>query len=124
MGTSGITQVWAAYMKATVDGERAVRVSVEPVSGNSGESMQIRPKGYGLVPLSLLSIGYPLILLYAAWINTYSNHVALVAMFILAIGALATWVLTYHWRARIVVDSTDGTLERPYRHHRFAQGAK
>jgi hypothetical protein len=98
-------------MKATVGGEYAARVSVEPMSGNSGESMQIRPKGYGLVPFSPLRIAYLLILFYAAWINTYSNHVALVAMLILATGALATWVLTYHWRARIVVDSTDGTLQ-------------
>jgi hypothetical protein len=73
--------------------------------------MQIRPKGYGLVPFSLLSIAYPIILFYSAWVSTYSNHVALVAMFILAIGALATWVLAYHWRARIVLDSTDGTLQ-------------
>jgi hypothetical protein len=81
------------------------------VSGNSRESLQIRPKGYGLVPFSLLSIAYPLILFYSAWVSTYSNHVALVAMFILAIGALATWVLAYHWRARIMVNSHEGTLQ-------------
>jgi hypothetical protein len=95
----------------TVGGEYAARAGVEPVSGNSRESMQIRPRGYGLVPFSLLSIAYPLLLFYAAWVSTYSNHAALAAMFILAIGALATWVLAYHWRALIVVDSTDGTLQ-------------
>jgi hypothetical protein len=51
------------------------------------------PKSYGLVPFSLLSVAYPLLLFYAAWVSTYSNHAALVAMFMLAMGALATWVL-------------------------------
>jgi hypothetical protein len=29
----------------------------------------------------------------------------------LAVGTLATWVLAYHWRARIRVNSDDGTLQ-------------
>ncbi len=73
--------------------------------------MQIRPKGYGLVPFSLLSIAFPLLLFYSAWVSTNSNHVALAAMSILAVGTLATWVLAYHWRARIRVNSEDGTLQ-------------
>ena len=72
--------------------------------------MQIRPEGYGLVPFSLLSIAFPLLLFYSAWISTNSNHVALVAMSSLAAGTLAIWVLTYHWRARIGVNSHEGTL--------------
>jgi hypothetical protein len=73
--------------------------------------MEIRPKGYGLVPFSLLSTAFPLLLFYSAWVSTNSNHVALVAITILAIGTLATWVLAYHWRARIGVNSNDGTIQ-------------
>jgi hypothetical protein len=98
-------------LKTTVGGEYAARFCVEPVSGNIGESIQIRPRGYGLVPFLLLSLGFPLLLFYSAWVSTNSNHVALLAATILAIGALATWVLAYRWRARIMVNSHDGTLQ-------------
>ena len=72
--------------------------------------MEIRPKGYGLAPFSLLSIAFPILLFYSAWASTYSNHAALLASSILAVGALAAWVLAYRWRARITVNSSDGTL--------------
>jgi hypothetical protein len=34
-----------------------------------------------------------------------------VSAFVLAIGALATWVLAYHWRARVLVDPIERALE-------------
>jgi hypothetical protein len=82
---------------------------VKPVSGSG--PIQFRPQSYGLVPFSLLSIAFPLLLFYSAWVSTNSNHAALLAISILAIGALVTWILAYHWRARIIVNSNDGTLQ-------------
>jgi hypothetical protein len=73
--------------------------------------MRIRPHGFGLMPFSAPLIAVPIVFIYSAWANSHSNHAAVVAGVVLTIGALATWVLTYHWRARIVVNSIDKTLE-------------
>ena len=75
------------------------------------DSTQIRPTGYGLMPFSLALIAFPILLFYIAWDKGHSNHVAVLTGFLLAVGALAMWVLTYHWRARIVVNPEVGTLE-------------
>jgi hypothetical protein len=81
------------------------------MSEKSGEAMWIRPHGFGLMPFSAPLIAVPTVFIYSAWANSHSNHAAVVAGVVLTIGALATWVLTYHWRARIVVNSIDKTLE-------------
>jgi hypothetical protein len=81
------------------------------VSKNNGEAMQIRPHRFGLMPLSLPLVALPIVLIYSSWVHTNSNHLAVVATVLLTIGALAAWVVAYHSRARIRVNSTDRTLE-------------
>lgn len=78
---------------------------------NNEEAIQIRPHGFGLMPFSLALLLLPMVLIYSAWANSNSNHLAVVVAVVVTIAALATWVLTYHWRARITVNSIDRTLE-------------
>lgn len=81
------------------------------MSEKSREAMQIRPYGFGLQPFSLPLIALPIVLISASWAHTNSNHLAVMAAVILTIGALALWVVTYRWRARVTVNSIDRTLE-------------
>jgi hypothetical protein len=81
------------------------------VSDKGGEAVLIRPNSFGLRPLSLSLIALPVVLFYSAWANTNTNHPSLVATLVLGTGALAMWVLTYRWRARVIANSIDGTLE-------------
>jgi hypothetical protein len=81
------------------------------VSENKGEAIQIRPHAFGLMPFSLPLLALPIVLIYSSWAHTNSNHLAVVVAVVVTIAALATWVLTYHWRARITVNSIDRTLE-------------
>ena len=81
------------------------------VSENNGEPIQIRPHGFGLMPFSLPLVALPIVLIYSSWAHTNSNHLAVVVAVVVTTAALATWVLTYHSRARIAVNSIDRTLE-------------
>src|SRR5256885_17106729 len=73
--------------------------------------MRLRPTGYGLMPMSLALLAFPILLFYIAWDKGHSNHVAVLTGLLLALGAVDVGVLTYYCRERMVVNLEVGTLE-------------